>query len=212
MLYNDRCTKLALMPRTVDPVERRAQVATAARAVIARDGLDAATVRRVAAEAGSSTTVVTHYFADKQALLLAAVQDAYAAVAVRMVAHIEAGPSGLSTLRAVLLEALPLDAERAAEARVCMAFWAAASTSPALRAVQGAGYQQWRQLVARVLAEAVERGEVPTDLDPMDAGEQLMCLVDGLLMQATLEPRRLPADRQIRFLDAALQRLARPTG
>ena len=200
------------MPRTVDPVERRAQVATAARAVIARDGLDAATVRRVAAEAGSSTTVVTHYFADKQALLLAAVQDAYAAVAVRMVAHIEAGPSGLSTLRAVLLEALPLDAERAAEARVCMAFWAAASTSPALRAVQGAGYQQWRQLVARVLAEAVERGEVSTDLDPMDAGEQLMCLVDGLLMQATLEPGRLPADRQIRFLDAALQRLARPTG
>ena len=30
---------LARMPRTVDPVERRAQVATAARAVIARDGL-----------------------------------------------------------------------------------------------------------------------------------------------------------------------------
>src|SRR5919112_3339946 len=108
LLYNERCTNVARVPRTVDPVERRARVATAARAVIARDGLDAATVRQVAAEAGSSTTGVTHYFADKQALLLAAVEDAYAAVATRMVAHVEAGPGGLPTLRAVLREALPL--------------------------------------------------------------------------------------------------------
>ena len=57
----------------VDQTERRTQVAAAARAVIARDGLEGASVRRVAAEAGSSTTVVTHYFADKDALLLAAV-------------------------------------------------------------------------------------------------------------------------------------------
>ncbi|MDT7578857.1 MAG: hypothetical protein QOK35_117, partial [Pseudonocardiales bacterium] len=97
------------MPRTVDVVERRARVAAAARAVIARDGLDATSVRRVAAEAGSSTTVVTHYFADKQALLVAAVEDAYRAVALRMAAHLDGGPGGLATLRAVLLEALPLD-------------------------------------------------------------------------------------------------------
>ena len=118
------------MPRTVDPVERRSRVAAAARAVIARDGLDAASVRRVAAEAGSSTTVVTHYFPDKQALLMAAIQDAYAAVGARMAGHLEGGPGGLPTVRAILLEALPLDAEREAESRVWMAFWAAASTQP----------------------------------------------------------------------------------
>ena len=197
------------MPRTVDPVERRARVATAARAVIARDGLDATSVRRVAAEAGSSTTVVTHYFADKQALLRAAIEDAYAAVAARMAAHLEAGPGGLPTLRAVLLEALPLDAERAAEARVWMAFWSMAVVHPELRAVQGAGYREWREVVARVLDEAAERGEVADGLDPEEIGEQLMCLVDGLLMQATLEPHRLPAARQVEMLDAALARLLR---
>ena len=106
LLYNVCCMKVARMPRTVDPVERRAAVAAAARAVIAREGLDGTTVRRVAAEAGSSTTVVTHYFADKEALLLAAVQDAYAALAARMRTHVERGPGGLPTLRAVLREAL----------------------------------------------------------------------------------------------------------
>ena len=195
------------MPRTVDVVQRRARVAAAARAVIARDGLDAASVRRVAAEAGSSTTVVTHYFADKQALLAAAVEDAYRAVAVRMAAHVHAGPGGVTTLRAVLLEALPLDAERAAEARVLMAFWSMAVAHPVLREVQGAGYRKWRELVARLLAEAAERGEVAADLDTGSIGEQLMCLVDGLLMQGSLEPDRLPAARQVQLLDTALARL-----
>jgi AcrR family transcriptional regulator len=195
------------MPRTVDAVQRRAQVAAAARAVISRDGLDATSVRRVAAEAGSSTTVVTHYFADKQALLRVAIEDAYAAVTARMAARVEAGPGGLPTLRAVLLEALPLDEERMAEARVWMAFWSMAVTHPELRAVQGAGYREWRELVARVLGEATERGEIAPGPDPEAIGELLMCLVDGLLMQATLEPDRLPPPRQIAFLDAALDRL-----
>lgn len=193
------------MPRSVDVVERRARVAAAARAVIARDGLDATSVRRVAAEAGSSTTVVTHWFADKEALLAAAVEDAYDAVAARMRAHLDAGPGGLPTLRAVLHETLPLDAERAAEARVLMAFWSMAVTHPALREVQRAGYEQWRELVARLLGEAARRGEVGRDTDGV--GEELMCLVDGLLLQATLEPHRLPPARQVALLDAALARL-----
>jgi AcrR family transcriptional regulator len=197
------------MPRTVDVVERRAHVAAAARAVIARDGLDATSVRRVAAEAGSSTTVVTHYFADKQALLVAAVEDAYRTVSARMTAHLSSGSGGLATLRAVLLETLPLDGERADEARVLMAFWAMAVTRPALRTVQQAEYRQWRELVALLLAEAAERGEVDAALDPDGVGQELMCLVDGLLLEATLEPDRLPPSRQVRLLDAALARLAR---
>ena len=196
------------MPRTVDVVERRARVAAAARAVIARDGPDAASVRRVAAEAGSSTTVVTHYFADKEALLAAAVEDAYRAVEARMAAHVHGGPGGLTTLRAVLLEALPLDVERVAEARVWMAFWSMAATHPALRAVQTAGYGAWRELVARLLTEAAERGEVAAGLDTGGVGEELMCLVDGLLMQSTLEPDRLPPTRQVHLLDVALARLS----
>jgi hypothetical protein len=113
----------------------------------------------------------------------------------------------VTTLRAVLLEALPLDAERAAEARVLMAFWSMAVAHPVLREVQGAGYRKWRELVARLLAEAAERGEVAADLDTGSIGEQLMCLVDGLLMQGTLEPDRLPATRQVQLLDTALARL-----
>ena len=44
--------------------------------VIATEGLRGATLRRVAAEAGCTTGALTHYFADRQALLTAALQAA----------------------------------------------------------------------------------------------------------------------------------------
>ena len=57
---------------TLDHDERRRRIAEVVVDVIAREGLDAATVRRIAAAVGCSTTVVTHYFADKHDLLYSA--------------------------------------------------------------------------------------------------------------------------------------------
>jgi TetR/AcrR family transcriptional regulator, transcriptional repressor of bet genes len=57
---------------TLDHDERRRRIAEVVVDVIAREGLDAATVRRIAAAVGCSTTVVTHYFADKDDLLFSA--------------------------------------------------------------------------------------------------------------------------------------------
>ncbi|GAB2757996.1 TetR/AcrR family transcriptional regulator [Nocardioides salsibiostraticola] len=200
------------MPRIVDTTERRAEVASAARSVIAREGLEGTTIRKVAAEAGSSTTVVTHYFRDKDALIAAAVQDAYAAVESRM-AQLSRGFENVNTsvidrLRVMLLEALPLDGVRREEARVWMAFWAAASARPELRTVQRDGYRSWRALIRAVLDEAALAGELRQDLDTDAELDLLLCLVDGVLMQATLEPRRYPAARQQQLLESALARLA----
>lgn len=44
--------------------------------VIAKDGFKAVTIRKVAAELNKSTTVVTHYFADRDALLRETVSEA----------------------------------------------------------------------------------------------------------------------------------------
>jgi AcrR family transcriptional regulator len=196
------------VPRAVDHVERREAVARAARAVIARDGLDGASVRRVADELGSSTSAVTHYFSSREDLMAAAVGDAYRAAAERMAARADGtGSSPLATLAATLEEALPLDAERRAEARVWLAFWAGAAVSDRLRGVQRGGYATWRDLVARLLREAARAGELRAGLDPRREGERLLLLIDGLTLQATLEPERLPPRRQRALLRAELERL-----
>jgi AcrR family transcriptional regulator len=51
---------------------RRQRLAEVVMNVISSDGIEAATVRRIAGAVGSSTTVITRYFSDKQDMLLCA--------------------------------------------------------------------------------------------------------------------------------------------
>ena len=101
------------MPRVVDHEARRAEVAAAVWRIVARDGVDAITVRRVAAETGMSTSVVSHYFADKDDLL----QLAFHLVVERARRRTAEAPLG-GRSRALLVTGLPLDDDRRTEARI----------------------------------------------------------------------------------------------
>ena len=72
------------MPKIVDHDERRREVLTAARRVIVRDGIDAATTRAIAKEAGYSNGVLAHYFADKDEILLSALRQSHQRIRERL--------------------------------------------------------------------------------------------------------------------------------
>jgi AcrR family transcriptional regulator len=55
--------------------DRRLEVAQAAWRVMIREGLDRTSMRAIAQELGSSTGVVTHYFRDKEELILFALEQ-----------------------------------------------------------------------------------------------------------------------------------------
>jgi TetR/AcrR family transcriptional regulator, transcriptional repressor of bet genes len=54
---------------TVDHDKRRQKIAEVTAGVISREGLEAATIRRIAAEFAGPTKIITYYFSDKQELL-----------------------------------------------------------------------------------------------------------------------------------------------
>src|SRR5262249_10546040 len=62
------------VPKQVDHAERRGRIAEALWTVAERDGIAAATVRHVAAEAGVSVGMVQHYFSTKDEMLLFALR------------------------------------------------------------------------------------------------------------------------------------------
>jgi AcrR family transcriptional regulator len=196
------------MPKIVHHDSRRAAIAAAAWRTIARDGLDASSVRAIARDAGCSTGVLAHYFPDKDALLLHALRLATARTGGRMAAR-AAAAEGLAALRAVLHEALPLDAASRVEWRIWLAFWGRAFADRALAAEQRRRYRIWRALVRRLLAAAQRRGELPRRLVTADAADALVVFIDGLGLQATLEPARLTPARQWTLVEAYLRRLAR---
>jgi AcrR family transcriptional regulator len=184
------------MPKVVDHEERRGEVAAAVWRIVSRDGLEAATVRRVAAETGMSTSVVSHYFAGKDDLLRLAFRIVVERGRQRAVADAEHGGQA----RALLVTALPVDAERRAEARVWFAFLGLAVSRPDLADDQRRAYTAWRGAVAAALTEE----GLPEHLDAETEAAGLIALVDGLTVQATFAPRKMPAARQLALLDERL--------
>jgi AcrR family transcriptional regulator len=195
------------MPKIVDHEQRREELAAAVWRLASRDGLDAVTIRAVAAEAGWSTGALHHYFADKEELLLFAFQTVADRVGRRVAAASDAAPGPVELARELLALGLPLDAERRAETRVWFAFLGLALTRPVLAHAQREAYRAWRGLVAGALREAKERGEIDAGIDVEREAAGLVALVDGLAVQASFEPGAPAAARMEELVDARLAEL-----
>src|SRR5260370_39045114 len=96
------------MPRYEATDARRRHIAATAAELVGTRGLEALTFRNVAEAAGSSTTVLTHYFTDKRDLL----RSTFEAVAERSGARFDEAQRHGGGLRQRLQDRLPLDAQR----------------------------------------------------------------------------------------------------
>jgi AcrR family transcriptional regulator len=195
------------MPKIVDHEERRSELAAAVWRLASREGVEAITVRRVAAEAGWSTGALVHYFGDKEELIRFAFELTADRVARRFDAAAARLSDPLELARTMLVEALPLDRERRTEVRLWFAFLGLALTRPTLGAAQRDAYRAWRRRLAAALLDAQERGDLTPDIDCEREATALIALADGLAVQASFEPRALPPSRQLELVDEQLARL-----
>ncbi|MEV4112254.1 TetR/AcrR family transcriptional regulator [Nonomuraea sp. NPDC049695] len=194
------------MPKIVDHDERRREVLSAARRVIVRDGIDAATTRAIAKEAGYSNGVLAHYFADKDEIMLSALRQSHQRIRDRLTGKIE-GVTGLAALRELLLDNLPLDAERTQESRLEVSFWSRSLASERLAEVQRTEAAELRGAVRDLLGQARAAGELRTDDNLDDLAEHLLALMDGLSLHLLLYPGRLKRVDVERLMLQALDRL-----
>jgi AcrR family transcriptional regulator len=195
------------MPKIVDHDERRSELAEAVWRLASREGLEAITVRGVAAEAGWSTGALVHYFSDKEELICFAFELTADRVARRIKTAAAALTDPLEVARTMLAEGLPLDTERRTEVRLWFAFLGLALTRPVLGRAQRDAYRAWRGMLAGALRDAQARGELAPDVDCEREAAGLIALADGLAVQASFEPRALPPQRQLDLVDEWLTRL-----
>ncbi|TDE08270.1 TetR/AcrR family transcriptional regulator [Jiangella asiatica] len=189
------------MPRTADHDARRRQIAAAVVGVVAADGFDAATVARVAAEAGVSVGLVQHYFASKDELLLFAYQQVTGDIGDRVAQLIADGDARRQPISVVvaasLAELLPLDERRRGEYRVARAFLGRALDNPSLASVARATAADLRGRLSAAVTNGKECGEVAPGVDAELAATRLAALVDGLGDQLYLEPQRRVGSRDL---------------
>ena len=186
------------MPKVVDIAQRRAQLTEATARLIARSGIESATMREVAAEAGWTTGALTHYFADKRELLLTTFQTSLANRRELRPNDEDADPA--AQLRASLEGALPLDESRRRHWMVTIAFCSQATGDAELAATQRDAYREFRAHVAAL----VKRCELADGRGAETYAERLIAVADGIAVQALFDEDGWPARRQLERLEQLL--------
>jgi AcrR family transcriptional regulator len=196
------------MPKIVDWDERRDEILSATWRVIARDGIAGATIRAIAKEANCSRGILGHYFDDKADILGSALVHSHRRVGGRMAAA-AASLAGLAALRAVMLEALPLDDRRDLEAQIEISFWGRALGNAEMRDLQHSEFDRLCDRLRSHLTEAAALGELADGYDLGLATHQLVVLIDGLSAERVLYQDRVTPERQVQMLDLLIRSFRR---
>lgn len=168
------------MPR-MSPEERREAIVAATLRVMRRQGIGGTTVRDVAAELGTSSGLIHHYFASMDDLIA----EAFARVAGHDLA---ATRESLSRARdAVERLRLFLDAYARTEENSVMQIWldawSEAARRPAIQRISRHLNEEWQAVLAATIREGVEQGTM-TSAEPAVAAWRILALLDGLMLQA----------------------------
>ncbi len=183
------------MPKVIDEAKRRQHIAEAVWDIAAEQGLDRATIRAVATECGLSVGSVQHSFRTQQDLKQFAMELVVQRLTERLNAPVEhPRKNKAQAITELLLETLPLDAEREKEARI----WAAFSTAALADASLAPYNQQMSALLERFCLSCLKELGAEAALGSPRAlrlaALHLHGLLDGLTLTLLANPS--PTKRQ----------------
>jgi AcrR family transcriptional regulator len=202
---------VAAVPKIVDHDERRLELVDATWRIIARLGIEGATMREIALEAGFANGALKPYFPTKDTLLEFAFGHVFNRTNQR-IATVTEGKSGMPALRAFCLEVLPLDEERVNEARIVIPFWQKAINDPQKAEIHQQSMAEWLAAIRQYLAEAREAGEVNAAVDDDTLAGQLLNMLLGAQIEAALAPAGRTDFGHERQLEGYLTLLGQPAG
>ena len=198
------------MPKIVDHEQRRRELGHAVWRVIRRDGIDEASVRTVAQEAGWSPGALRHYFTTQSELLAFAMRLVVERIEDR-IAALDRATDPRTGVEQVLHELLPLDDERRAENEVWLAFTARALVDPELRDLHNEVHNALHEACASSLATlAVGRPNRDAPTTALQV-ERLHALVDGLAVHTALRPDLMTPEQILGVMRLHLDALDRET-
>ncbi|APU23520.1 TetR/AcrR family transcriptional regulator [Actinoalloteichus sp. GBA129-24] len=193
------------MASTANRAERRRQIAAGLLRVVVSEGMDAASMRAVATEAGVSLGMVQRLFETKDELLLFTYRACIDAMARRITEAVEQRQQQpfLILLRAALLAALPMDEERRADWRFIIAFGERFGSRPEIaEMIAEDDVQSYRDMLA-LLQAAEQIGQIPAGHDLEGAARLLRLLSEGMTL-SLLAGRDGSVAAATRGLDTAL--------
>jgi AcrR family transcriptional regulator len=188
------------------PAARREEIIAAALRVATTKGMANTTVRDVAAEMGTSSGLIHHYFASMDDVLAAAfAQSAGSDLHKTEAAMAECG-AATDKLAAFFASYTRVDEDHAFQ--LWLDAWAEARRRPALAATSERLNVAWQHLIAATILEGVGSGEMHC-AEPEATAWRVLSLLDGLSLQLAAHPGVI--EREV-ALDWAITQLESEVG
>lgn len=183
------------MPKQIDHAARRRQIAEAVCELIAERGIEAVTLRDVAAHAGVSMGAVQRAF-PKQGMLDFALEHIIADARERGTRRIESSetPSSAKTLLTISLQEIAsAGPDQRAQATVWLTFVAQAGAREQFASTIRANHEKVLDLLEWLIKYGQRTGEIRDDVDAREEAHTLQALTDGLTQHIVLG-HAAPAD------------------
>jgi AcrR family transcriptional regulator len=187
----------------LSPDDRRQAILDAALAVARRQGLGATTVRDVAAEMGTSSGLIHHYFASMDEVLATAFELAAGGDLERARAAIAIESTATAQLDAFIRSYAPAQSDWTMQ--LWLDAWSEAARRPALQQVSRRLNREWQALVGGVIERGVAAGEF-VSADPDAAAWRLLSVLDGLALQVVAHAALITRDDVVDWTRAAATR------
>ncbi|MFD1168763.1 MULTISPECIES: TetR/AcrR family transcriptional regulator [Bacillaceae] len=175
------------MPRIVDHEKKRKSIAEAAWNIIKKEGIEKASIRRVAIEAGMSAGALRHYFSTKDEMLLF-IMDYYLEEGKKRSQSKSWSDNPLQAVAEVLLELVPIDEEKKIETSVWLILALQSLTSDTLKEKKDEMTNGMYELANSMIEILVLQGILSDSTNVKLEKSRLAALIDGLSIHALLRP------------------------
>lgn len=198
------------MPKIIDRERRRAEILDVTWALILKGGLEAATMRDIANEAGFANGALKRYFENKDVIVEGTYQRALKLVET-YVADAMDGSTGLKALRQMCLASMPLDQQRMQAGRVLMAFWELSLSKEPLREVYREHLKRWREQLQGYIRQGRQDGDILTDESDEKLADEIILLNAGANIMSQVAPDLSTVELQRLHLEAFFDRITCPS-
>jgi len=167
---------------------RRHQIVAAARAIVARDGLDALTIAGLEKQLGYSRGIITYHFKNKDEIVDELLKSAIAEIDEATRAELARAPTVSARAGAVIGAVVRGFLTHVEAVRILVAFWGRIHADPRIRAANAALYARYRKQTAELLGGRASDQPMAT---------VIVAVVLGIAAQAYFDPGRLDVEAAV---------------
>jgi AcrR family transcriptional regulator len=197
------------MPKAIDHDQRRRDIIDVTWNLIVKGGLEAATMREIASEAGFANGALKHYVPGKDDIITGAYQRSMDQVQAR-IASASDGLTGIDALRAIARATTPLDDESRDSARVLLAFWERGLSSEDIRLAYGDLLRSWHDNTLPLIAACRAEGTIDTEATDEELVNELIMMNIGGTVLSAIAPEFATPTLLDSMVDAFFRRMGAP--